>query len=58
MTQPVKLLRLDEAAEALAVSRRTLEREVKRRRLRVRRIGRAVRVSAAELARYAEGRRE
>ncbi len=56
MTAPVQMMTLSEAAAALGVSRRTVEREVKRRRLRVRRIGRAVRVSVAELERYAEGR--
>lgn len=39
MTDPGRLLTLDEAAAELQVSRRTVEREVKAGRIRVTRIG-------------------
>lgn len=43
---------LPQAAKMLAVSKRTLEREIIRRKLKVVRIGRCVRVRADDLAAY------
>lgn len=55
MTDPGRLLTLDEAAAELQVSRRTVEREVKAGRIRVTKIGpsrRLVRVTERELKAY------
>jgi excisionase family DNA binding protein len=46
------LLRIDEAARRLGLSRTTVYDEIRRGRLRVVHIGRAARVPAAELERY------
>lgn len=47
-----ELLTLDQVAERLTVSRRTVEREVKAGRIRVMRIRRRVVVTEAELKAY------
>lgn len=49
---PVGAFTLPQVARMLAVSKRTLEREIQRGRLRVVRIGRLVRVKADDLAAY------
>lgn len=46
--------KVPEVAQRWGVSRRTVERLVDRRELAVMRVGRAVRISEAELARYAK----
>lgn len=52
MTASFKLITLPEAADALRVSRRTIERLVAAGKLRLRKIGRSSRISEAELAEY------
>lgn len=53
-TEPL-LFTLKDAARRLSVSKRTLERENQRGRLRVVRIGRSVRVRHADLLAYLSG---
>ena len=54
--EPVRLLTLDTVAERLAVSRRTVERFVRRGELRVVRFGASVRVTERELAAFVAAR--
>lgn len=51
-----QLLTIAEAAEVLHVSRRTVQRLIAARELRVVKVRRSTRVSADELARYAKAR--
>ncbi len=57
-TSPTLLLNLNEVATQLRCTRRSVERQIQRRRLRVVRIGRAVRVEREELARFIASSRD
>ena len=61
MTTPtkgrVRLLTIEEAAAALAVSVRTVRRLITARNLVAHRIGRCIRVSEEEISRYLHGGR-
>ena len=57
MNEPVQLLTIAQAAERLALSRRTVERLIERRELRAVRFGRSVRVTERELAAFVAARR-
>lgn len=52
MSGPIELLTLDQVAEQLQVSRRTIERLIAAGRIRPHRLGRAIRVSSRELEAY------
>ncbi len=52
MTVALKQLTIPEACELLRVSRSTIEREIRARRLKVVRIGRSVRVRESALAEF------
>jgi excisionase family DNA binding protein len=56
MAEPVQLLTLDQVAERLAVSRRTVQRLIDGRELRAVRFGRSVRVTERELAAFVRAR--
>ena len=58
MTQPVQTLTLDQVAEALQCSRSTVKREVRRRKIRVVKVGRLTRITATEVERYLERGRQ
>ncbi|ADU46866.1 helix-turn-helix domain-containing protein [Intrasporangium calvum] len=55
---PTLLLNLNEVATHLRCTRRSVERQIARRRLRVVRIGRAVRVEREELDRFIASSRD
>lgn len=55
---PTLLLNLNEVAAHLRCTRRSVERQIQRRRLRVVRIGRAVRVERDGLNRFIESSRD
>lgn len=55
--RPPQLLDVDQAAELLAVRPRMIRRLIEERRLPVVRVGRHVRVDAADLAAYVEAQR-
>ena len=55
---PTLLLNLNEVATHLRCTRRSVERQIARRRLRVVRIGRAVRVERDELDRFIASARD
>ena len=55
---PPLLLNLDQPATHLSCTRRSVERQIQRRRLRVVRIGRAVRVEREELDRFIASSRD
>lgn len=52
---PVGAFTLPQVARMLAVSKRTLEREIARGKLKVVRIGRCVRIKPDDLASYSSG---
>jgi excisionase family DNA binding protein len=52
---PVGAFTLPQVARMLAVSKRTLEREISRGKLKVVRIGRCVRIRPDDLAAYSSG---
>lgn len=54
--EPIRLLRLREVADRLSISVATVRREIRSRRLKAVRIGRALRVNEAELANYIAAR--
>jgi excisionase family DNA binding protein len=56
MAEPVQLLTLDQVAERLAVSRRTVQRLIDGRELSAVRFGRSVRVTERELAAFVRAR--
>ncbi len=56
MAEPVQLLTLEEAAKRLRLSRKTLERYIKRGELRVVRFGASVRITERELAAFVASR--
>lgn len=55
---PTLLLNLNEVADHLRCTRRSVERQIQGRRLRVVRIGRAVRVEREELDRFIAAARD
>jgi excisionase family DNA binding protein len=55
---PPQLHTLEDAAKRLACCERTLKREIDRGRIRAVRLGRAVRISEAEIRRVCEGREQ
>jgi excisionase family DNA binding protein len=57
MTPPIPLLTLPEVAAALRVCRRTVEKLIRRRKLKARKVGRLTRVKATDLESYLESSR-
>lgn len=49
---PLQLLTLDQVAEALACNRRTVQREIERKRLRAVKVGSLIRVPVDVVERY------